>query len=138
VATETPIAEQARSDPKEQQPRVNVFGRVGALPRFRTTPNGRLIASFPLAVREAEDKTTWHAIVVFDERAEKLREALAKGMAVKGECLPLPAPLGGARCLPNTSGVRWVWPRGGQELQAEGGGSQGRKATVRRLSVGEG
>jgi single-strand DNA-binding protein len=69
--------------PQERQSRVTLFGRVGAGPRFRTTPKGRLVASFPLAVRESEEQTTWHTIVAFDKRAEQVRESLAKGQALE-------------------------------------------------------
>jgi len=56
---------------------------LGRAPSFRTTRNGTLIASFPLAVRDEDGSTTWHTILAFGERAEKLRVQLDKGQAVQ-------------------------------------------------------
>lgn len=74
-----------RSQPKsdEQKERLTVLGRVGATPSFRTSPKGTLIARFPVAVHEAENKTTWHTVLAFGERAEKLKESLEKGGQVE-------------------------------------------------------
>lgn len=63
----------------EKPQRLTLTGRLGRVPSFRTTRNGTLIASFPLAVRDEAGETTWHTILAFGERAEHLREGLAKG-----------------------------------------------------------
>lgn len=67
----------------EKPPRLNLSGRLGRTPSFRTTRNGTLIASFPLAVRDEAGQTTWHTVLAFGDRAEKLRETLAKGQHVE-------------------------------------------------------
>ena len=52
-------------------------------PRFRTTPKGTLLATFPLSVRGDDDKTTRHQIVAFVKRAEQVRASLKKGDAIE-------------------------------------------------------
>lgn len=63
----------------EKPQRLTLAGRLGRVPSFRTTRSGTLIASFPLAVRDDAGETTWHTVLAFGERAEQLREGLAKG-----------------------------------------------------------
>lgn len=76
-------SERPENDQVEPTPtRLNLTGRLGRPPSFRTTRNGKLIASFPLAVRDDEGNTTWHTVLAFGERAEKLRDQLAKGQHV--------------------------------------------------------
>jgi hypothetical protein len=65
------------------RPRVTLRGRVGALPAFRTTPNGVLIARFPLAVPGEDKRTTWHQVLAFKQRAERVRESVQRGDAVE-------------------------------------------------------
>ena len=79
-AQEGPPERRAFSEPKEQ-PRLSLAGRVGATPSFHTTPKGTLVARFPLAVHESE-KTIWHTVMAFGQRAEKLKDSLKKGDAV--------------------------------------------------------
>jgi hypothetical protein len=63
-----------------EQDRGRLVGRLGAAPRFRTTRNDVLIATFPLAVRQDDDTTTWHTIRAFRERAATLQDVnLRKG-----------------------------------------------------------
>lgn len=46
-------------------------------------PQGSLIARFPLAEHHEDKTTTWHTIVAFNERAQKLQEAgLSHGQEV--------------------------------------------------------
>lgn len=78
-----PSQESKPSKAQEAKERLALLGRVGATPSFRTTPKGTLVARFPLAVHEAENKTTWHTILAFGERAEKLKESLEKGNQVE-------------------------------------------------------
>lgn len=66
-----------------QAARLSLGGRLGRAPSFRTTRSGRLIASFPLAVRDEAGETTWHTVLAFDERAEQLRDQVAKGQYVE-------------------------------------------------------
>ena len=58
-------------------------GRVGAVPAFRTTPKGQLIAQFPLGVHPEPDVTEWHTVLAFGKRAEELRGNLRKGEPVE-------------------------------------------------------
>lgn len=63
--------------------RVTLRGRVGALPRFRETPQmKRPIASFPLGVHPDMDTTEWYTVVAFGPWATRLRE---KGLVVGQE-----------------------------------------------------
>ena len=79
-----PLAEPASTAEEEAKPsRVTLAGRLGQTPRFRTTPKGTLVATFPLGVRGDDDKTVWHQIVAFDKRAERVRESLKRGDAVE-------------------------------------------------------
>jgi len=77
------IRTQEPTPSREERERVTLVGRVGAVPAFRTTPKGILIARFPLAVRESENKTTWHTVLAFGARAAKLQESVKKGDAVE-------------------------------------------------------
>lgn len=78
-----PAPESKASEPQQAKERRALMGRVGATPSFRTTPKGTLVARFPLAVHEENNTTTWHTILAFGERAEKLKESLKKGDAVE-------------------------------------------------------
>jgi hypothetical protein len=78
-----PVQEQTPAEPAPTPERLNLSGRLGRAPAFRTTRNGTLIASFPLAVRNEDDTTTWHTILAFGERAEQLRDQLDKGQVVQ-------------------------------------------------------
>jgi hypothetical protein len=63
------------AEPSESHERRTIRGRVGRTPRFRTTQGrGLLIGQFPLAEHTADGETTWHTIVVFAERAQKLKD----------------------------------------------------------------
>ncbi len=57
----------------EGQPRVQYGGRLGTEPRTKTTPRGKFVMEFPVAVKvEGQDKADWRNTIVFDERARKL------------------------------------------------------------------
>jgi hypothetical protein len=83
AAETTPTPTETRA----KQRAVTLMGRVAALPTFRTTPKSQqLVARFPLAVHEAQDGevvTTYHQVIAFGARAEKLRESLALGEEVQ-------------------------------------------------------
>lgn len=88
VEGETPASTQAPPQTVEQSDspgheRVNLAGRVGVEPRFRTTKNDTLICTFPLAVHEDDGSTKWHDIVAFKERALKLQGSLHKGQEIE-------------------------------------------------------
>jgi hypothetical protein len=67
----------------EQRERLTLSGRVGQNPRFKTTQKGTLVAQFPIAVRDDDQQTTWHRVVAFGDRAEKVRETVQRGQAVE-------------------------------------------------------
>lgn len=60
AAPETPpaTASEPANDDQEKHPRVTLVGRLGAAPRFRTTPNDVLVGRFPLAVHHDDESTT--------------------------------------------------------------------------------
>ena len=53
--------------------RMHLAGRLGTEVRFRTTRNNKTVASFALAIKHDDGSTQWHDVLVFNERAEKLR-----------------------------------------------------------------
>lgn len=73
-----------RPSPEQQeQPRVDLRGRVGRDPFVRRTPRGTLLARFPLAVQEeGQEKTIWHQILSFGERAARVQETVKQGQKV--------------------------------------------------------
>jgi len=62
---------------------LNLTGRLSRTLTFRTTRTDTLVASFPLAVRDEDGETTWHTILAFGQRTERLRDGLAKGQQVE-------------------------------------------------------
>lgn len=79
-----PAASEDR-DTKEAEPRVQLTGRLGRTPTFRTSPRGTQIGSFSLAVHGQDGATTWHSIVAFGTRAEQLQHRVAQGELGKGQ-----------------------------------------------------
>jgi Single-strand binding protein family len=69
--------------PKEER-RVELTGRLGRTPTFRTTPRGTFIGKFPLAVHLEDEATKWHTILAFGPRAQKLEQKVTAGEVVKG------------------------------------------------------
>jgi hypothetical protein len=69
----------------EARPRVQLAGRLGQNPTLRTTPNGVLVARFPLGVKDQDDVNTthWHTVLAFRARAEQVRDQLHRGDAVE-------------------------------------------------------
>jgi single-stranded DNA-binding protein len=68
----------------KEEERVQLTGRLGRTPTFRTTPKGTFIAKFPLAVHLEDGATKWHTILAFGERAQKLEQRVTAGEVVKG------------------------------------------------------
>jgi hypothetical protein len=68
---------------REGRERINLTGRVGIEPRFRTTKNDTLVCTFPLAVHTEDGSTKWHDLVAFKERALKLQGSLHKGEEIE-------------------------------------------------------
>lgn len=82
AAPEQPkVREAGKAEKGEGPQRVVLTGRIGRVPQLRETPNKRLVAKMPLAVHEGE-KTVWHTILFFDQKAEKAAEELVKGEVV--------------------------------------------------------
>ncbi|HLZ25387.1 MAG TPA: single-stranded DNA-binding protein [Ktedonobacterales bacterium] len=68
-----------------EQERVHLHGRVGQPPRFRTTPKGTRIGSFPLAVRGDDDSTVWWQVLAFNGPHRPLADRLAQLNLAKGQ-----------------------------------------------------
>ena len=85
VELPTPTGEAAAATQTREQERLTLAGRLGQDPRIRTTAKGTLVAQFPLGVKQDPDldKTTWHTVVAFRQRAEQVRDTLKKGDAVE-------------------------------------------------------
>lgn len=58
-----------------EQDRVTLRGRLGKPPRFSDTPRGVRRAEFNLAVHEDDESTSWHSVLAFRQRAERLEAA---------------------------------------------------------------
>ena len=66
---------------RESPDRVTLTGNVGRDPELRTTAKGRKVLKFPLGVHEGE-RTNWHDVLFFDDKAEKTAGKIAKGELV--------------------------------------------------------
>jgi hypothetical protein len=73
-----------KSSEEAEEERVELTGRLGRTPTFRTTPKGVFIAKFPLAVHLEDGATKWHTILAFGPRAQKLEEKVTEGAVAKG------------------------------------------------------
>ncbi len=73
----SPAPSPSLASERERKERVTVAGRLGTDIRYRTTRNGTLIASFPLAIRQEDGSTTWRKVKIFGERAAKLQAGSA-------------------------------------------------------------
>jgi single-strand DNA-binding protein len=70
--------------------KVILVGRLGRDPEIRYTPSGTAVASFSIATNyrakdqdgNFTDKTEWHNIVAFGQKADLASEYLAKGKLV--------------------------------------------------------
>jgi single-strand DNA-binding protein len=70
--------------------RVTLFGNLGNDPELRTTSEGLKILTFRLATNEVffdkdrnkQERTEWHTVVMFGNRAEPLARYLTKGARV--------------------------------------------------------
>lgn len=85
VSGETRGGHSSDSGAKESAPRVQLTGRLGRNPTFRTSPRGIHIGSFSLAVHEQDGATTWHSIVAFGNRADQLHQRVDQGELIKGQ-----------------------------------------------------
>jgi hypothetical protein len=79
-----PAPAPAETAPTPEQERVRLHGRLGAAPRFRTTPKGVRIGSFPLAVRDDDNTTTWYRVLAFNSARRPLADTLAALTLAKG------------------------------------------------------
>jgi hypothetical protein len=77
------------ADPEKQEPeQLQLSGRLGRDPWF-STRGEEPAAGFPLAVNDAQGKTTWHRVLAFGEVAEQVRVGLQKGQIKKGRLVQL-------------------------------------------------
>lgn len=78
------LAEQPPSpEEHERSDRVRLSGRLGADVSFRSTKRGRAIARFPLGATGDDGEASWHQVVAFGARAERLRGRLTRGQRVE-------------------------------------------------------
>jgi hypothetical protein len=82
VAQQTHSPKAGNAETKEA--RVELTGRLGRVPTFRTTPKGTLVGKFPLAVHLEDGQTTWHTVLAFGPRAQKLEQRVSAGELPKG------------------------------------------------------
>jgi hypothetical protein len=67
-----------------QAPRVQLSGRLGRNPNFRTTKTGTLVGRFPLAEHHEDDTTRWHTVLAFGPRAQQLQRRTLAGELTQG------------------------------------------------------
>lgn len=67
-----------------EQQRIQLTGRLGRVPTFRTTTTGALIGKFPLAVHREDGHTDWHTVLAFGSRAEQLQRRVSAGELIQG------------------------------------------------------
>jgi hypothetical protein len=67
-----------------EEERVELTGRLGYTPKFRTTPKGTRVGKFSLAVHLEDGSTTWHTVLAFAARAHKLEQRVTAGELPKG------------------------------------------------------
>lgn len=82
---DTSATSPAQQRERGENERVTIRGRVGKEAHFRTTgQRGVLVGSFPLGEHPDLETTIWHTIVVFGDRAAKLKEkGLTPGQEVE-------------------------------------------------------
>lgn len=71
--------------------KVMLIGRLGSDPEVRTSDNGKSVARISLATTESykdkqsgerKENTSWHRVVLFDQKAKLAEEYLEKGSLV--------------------------------------------------------
>ena len=71
------------SKPAKEKPenpnRVQITGRVGRDPDVKTTPKGKQVMKFPLAVHSEDGSTSWTDVLLFDEKIEPASRFVRKG-----------------------------------------------------------
>ena len=83
--------------------KVIVLGNLGADPELRYTQSGSAVCNLRLATNERwrdkdgaqQERTEWHAIVVFGKQAENCEKYLKKGRSAYVRGTPADARLGG-------------------------------------------
>lgn len=76
-------AERRTAETEEEQ-RVQLTGRLGRSPSFRTAKNGTLVAKFPIAVHHEDGRTSWRTVLAFGERAKQLKTRMEAGELLMG------------------------------------------------------
>lgn len=97
----------ATASTTETEPRVQLTGRLGRTPTFRTSPRGTQIGSFSLAVHREDGSTVWHSIVAFGTRAEQLKRRAETGELTKGQEIDV-VGYPHTREMPTKNGTRTV------------------------------
>ena len=62
--------------------KVQLIGNLGRDVELRSTPNGKAIANFSMAVEGGKDKTEWANIEAWETTAENCAKYIAKGSKV--------------------------------------------------------
>lgn len=68
--------------------KVILSGHLGRDPEFKTTPNGKEVATFPLASNDyvnGERKTEWHRVVLLGGVVQVARQYIKKGSEISVE-----------------------------------------------------
>lgn len=69
---------------QDEATRLQLTGRLGRDPSFRTTKTGTLVGRFPLAVHAEDGHTSWHTVLAFGPRAEQLQRRAQAGEFAQG------------------------------------------------------
>lgn len=61
---------------------VNLMGNIGKDIELKTTPSGKSVCSFSLAVRRTKDVTDWINVVAWEKTAEMIANNFSKGSKI--------------------------------------------------------
>jgi Single-strand binding protein family len=105
---------------QDEKKKVILTGNIATTPSFKQTGKG-LMVKFSLAVHPDIDTTEYHDVVAFGARAEKLKDALAKGDAVNvvgKQIMWQPQPTKGKPLEPKPAILLWQLSRGEKKTGA--------------------
>ncbi len=63
---------------------MQLSGRLGRDPNFRTSSTGTLVGRFPLAEHHNDGTTRWHTVLAFGDRAKQLQQRTQAGELAQG------------------------------------------------------
>lgn len=70
-----------QNNPTAETPKIKVIGRIGQEATFKTIPDKQdlFIGNLSVAEHPDRDKTVWHDVAIFGDRARRLQEQFTNG-----------------------------------------------------------